>query len=63
MAEAVKVIVRCRPLNKREKDLKCGVVVQMDEKTGQVGLCKPGAEGQGEPPKSFTFDGAFFVNR
>eukprot|EP00117_Sycon_ciliatum_P033371 scpid22121/ scgid25693/ Kinesin-like protein KIF17; KIF3-related motor protein len=62
MAEAVKVIVRCRPLNRREKDLNCGVVVQMDEKTGQVGLVKPGAEGKKEPPKNFTFDGAFFVN-
>ena len=26
MAEAVKVIVRCRPMNTREKDLKCGLV-------------------------------------
>ena len=25
MAETVKVIVRCRPMNKREKDLKCKV--------------------------------------
>ena len=25
VAEAVKVIVRCRPMNKREKDLKCKV--------------------------------------
>lgn len=27
MAETVKVIVRCRPMNKREKDLKCKVCV------------------------------------
>jgi hypothetical protein len=25
MAESVKVIVRCRPMNKREKDLRCKV--------------------------------------
>lgn len=63
MAEAVKVIVRCRPLNKRETDMRCGVVVSMDEKMGQVALCKPGADGQREPPKTFTFDGAFYVKR
>lgn len=26
MGEAVKVIVRCRPMNKREKELKCKVI-------------------------------------
>ena len=61
MAEAVKVIVRCRPLNNREKTLNCGTVVAMDEKIGQVALSKPGPEGKKEPPKTFSFDGVFFV--
>ena len=60
MAEAVKVIVRCRPLNQREKDLNCEVVVQMDSSTGQCGLSKPGDKTQ--PPKMFTFDGAYYID-
>lgn len=60
MAEAVKVIVRCRPLNRREKDLNCEVVVQMDSSTGQCALSKPGDKTQ--PPKTFTFDGAYYID-
>ncbi|XP_068724675.1 osmotic avoidance abnormal protein 3-like [Montipora capricornis] len=60
MAEAVKVIVRCRPLNQREKDLNCEVVVQMDSSTGQCSLSKPGDNSQ--PPKLFTFDGAYYMD-
>lgn len=61
MAEAVKVIVRCRPLNDREKSMNCDTVIAMDESIGQVALSKPGAEGKKEPPKTFSFDGVFFV--
>ncbi|XP_001629592.2 kinesin-like protein KIF17 isoform X2 [Nematostella vectensis] len=60
MAEAVRVIVRCRPLNKREKDLKCETVLEMDSDTGQCRLHKPGDKTQ--PPKAFTFDGAYFID-
>ncbi|XP_028394014.1 osmotic avoidance abnormal protein 3-like isoform X2 [Dendronephthya gigantea] len=60
MAEAVKVIVRCRPLNKRETDMKCDVIVQMDSSIGQCQLFKPGEKEQ--PPKSFTFDGAYYTD-
>lgn len=60
MAEAVKVIVRCRPLNRREKDLNCEVVVQMDSSTGQCALSKPAEKSQ--PPKTFTFDGAYYMD-
>lgn len=60
MAEAVKVIVRCRPLNQREKDLNCEVVVQMDPAIGQCALSKPGDKSQ--PPKTFTFDGAYYMD-
>ncbi|CAH1787556.1 unnamed protein product, partial [Owenia fusiformis] len=61
MAEAVKVIVRCRPLNRREKDLNCKTAVKMDGKVGQctiTNLCDP----KNQVPKSFTFDGAYFTD-
>eukprot|EP00042_Codosiga_hollandica_P055475 m.778932 g.778932 ORF g.778932 m.778932 type:complete len:1027 (+) comp59124_c0_seq13:51-3131(+) len=53
----VKVLTRCRPLNRREKDLSCKTVVTMHQDTGDVELFRPDAES--EPPKRFTFDGAF----
>ncbi|KAK7026008.1 Kinesin-like protein kif17 [Halocaridina rubra] len=57
--ETVKVIVRCRPMNKREKDLKCECVVQMSNNTSCL-LTNP-ADPSGEP-KSFAFDGAYFID-
>lgn len=60
MAEAVKVIVRCRPLNGREKNLKCENIVQMDPSIGQCSLLKPGDKTQS--PKAFTFDGVFNID-
>ena len=57
MAEAVKVIVRCRPMNGREKDLKCKEVVGIDYKTAQCSIRNP-AEKKATP-KSFTFDGSY----
>ncbi|XP_057298227.1 kinesin-like protein KIF17 [Hydractinia symbiolongicarpus] len=60
MAEAVKVIVRCRPLNDREKNLKCQNVIEMDGSIGQCRLRKPNDKSQ--PPKAFTFDGVFFID-
>ncbi|XP_030850890.1 kinesin-like protein KIF17 isoform X2 [Strongylocentrotus purpuratus] len=59
MAEAVKVIVRCRPLNGREKSLKCKTCVKMDGKRGYCEILKPNSK---DPSKSFTFDGAYFVD-
>lgn len=59
MAEAVKVIVRCRPLNEREERLQCDVVVAIDTDIMQVQLKKPKNDG---PPKLFTFDGVYNVS-
>ena len=59
MAEAVKVIVRCRPLNAREKSLNCKTVVNMVGKRGFCEIKKPDSK---DPPKGFTFDGAYFVD-
>lgn len=60
MAESVKVIVRCRPMNNREKDLKCAVVINMDSKIGQCTIVNP--NDKKAPPKQFTFDGAYFLD-
>ncbi|XP_044856951.1 kinesin-like protein KIF17 [Mauremys mutica] len=57
-SEAVKVIVRCRPMNEREKALSCQAVVGMDSPRGQCFIQNPGATD--EPPKQFTFDGAYY---
>uniref|UniRef100_A0A914ZZR9 Kinesin-like protein n=2 Tax=Parascaris univalens TaxID=6257 RepID=A0A914ZZR9_PARUN len=56
MAESVRVICRCRPLNSRELSLKSKTCVQMDQQLGQVIL-----EGDG-PPKQFTFDGVYYID-
>ncbi|XP_069802978.1 kinesin-like protein KIF17 isoform X1 [Dendropsophus ebraccatus] len=58
-SECVKVVVRCRPMNERERDLKCLAVVTMDSSRGQCFIRKP--EGGEETPKQFTFDGAYYM--
>lgn len=58
--ETVKVIVRCRPMNTREKDLKCTTVINMDGKRGQCAIRNP--DDKKAPPKMFTFDGSYFVD-
>ena len=60
MAESVKVIVRCRPMNEREKNLKCKACISCDERVNKVSIFKP--DEKSFPPKNFTFDGAYFTN-
>jgi len=57
MAEAVKVIVRCRPMNERERGLKCGTVVDIDGQMARCSITNP--DDRNAPPKTFTFDGAY----
>ncbi|XP_077979218.1 osmotic avoidance abnormal protein 3-like isoform X2 [Glandiceps talaboti] len=59
MSEAVKVIVRCRPLNERELNMKCKTVMKMDGNKGQCAIVKPNSN---DPPKMFTFDGAYYID-
>ncbi|KAI2810228.1 Kinesin-like protein kif17 [Blomia tropicalis] len=59
-SEAVKVIVRCRPVNQREKDLKCKTIVSIDPSCGQCCLLNP--NDQSAPPKVFAFDGAYYID-
>ena len=57
--EAVKVVIRCRPLSAKEMQANNEVVVQMKTATGEIFVNKPTAD---EPPKQFTFDEAFDWN-
>ncbi|XP_070456477.1 kinesin-like protein KIF17 isoform X7 [Equus przewalskii] len=59
-SEAVKVVVRCRPMNQRERELSCQPVVTVDAARGQCFIQNPGAAD--EPPKQFTFDGAYSMD-
>ncbi|KAI3410394.1 Osmotic avoidance abnormal protein 3 [Globodera pallida] len=58
MAESVRVVVRCRPLNQREIRLDSKVCVAMDPSIGQCILHTDGAP----VPKAFTFDGVYFMD-
>ena len=57
-AESVKVIVRCRPMNDRERNMNCKQVVSMDGTRAQCSIVHPTDP---KNSKSFTFDGAFFT--
>ncbi|CAJ0580049.1 unnamed protein product, partial [Mesorhabditis spiculigera] len=57
MAETVRVVCRCRPLNDREKALNSKVCVDMEGQTGRVSLIADDS-----PNKDFTFDGAYFID-
>ncbi|KAJ8008742.1 hypothetical protein DPEC_G00081580 [Dallia pectoralis] len=64
--ETVKVVVRCRPLNRKEAAAAGapgipgggGGIVEMDVRLGQVVLRNPRAP-PGEPQKTFTFDSVY----
>ncbi|XP_053699464.1 osmotic avoidance abnormal protein 3 [Sabethes cyaneus] len=55
MAENVKVVVRCRPMNKREQAAGCTNVTQIENAT--VNLDNP--NDKSAPQKSFKFDSAY----
>ncbi|KAM8788768.1 kinesin-like protein KIF17 [Rhynchonycteris naso] len=59
-SESVKVVIRCRPMNQREQELNCQPVVTVDSARGQCFIQNPGATD--EPPKQFTFDGAYYMD-
>nr|XP_057912856.1 kinesin-like protein KIF3C [Doryrhamphus excisus] len=61
-SESVKVVVRCRPLNRKEQSNgPSGGIVQMDLRLGQVILRNPRAS-HSEPQKTFTFDAVYDAN-
>ena len=53
--ECVRVVVRCRPLSRKEIEQGRQQIVDMDLKAGQVTLRNPKLD-ISEPRKSFTFD-------
>uniref|UniRef100_A0A8P4GQ27 Kinesin-like protein n=1 Tax=Dicentrarchus labrax TaxID=13489 RepID=A0A8P4GQ27_DICLA len=53
----VKVVVRCRPLNQKEKMMGHKLAVNVDEIRGTITVNK--LETPHEPPKTFTFDTVF----
>ncbi|XP_072040133.1 kinesin-II 85 kDa subunit-like [Amphiura filiformis] len=56
--DCVRVVVRCRPLNEKEKGQGFKSIAMIDEVRGQVQITNPNAP-KGEPPKTFTFDTVF----
>ncbi|XP_071795698.1 kinesin-II 95 kDa subunit-like [Asterias amurensis] len=59
-AESVKVVVRCRPMNTKEKAEKYERVVDMDVPRGVITIKNP--KSTLEPPKQFTFDSVYNWN-
>jgi len=59
-AEAVKVIVRCRPMNTRELTMTCSDIIKIDGAIGQCLIRNP--NDKKSVPKAFTFDGAYDQN-
>ncbi|KAJ8360924.1 hypothetical protein SKAU_G00174490 [Synaphobranchus kaupii] len=57
--EAVKVVVRCRPMNKKEKVANFQRVVSVDVKLGQVMVRNPRVSSAHDHPKVFTFDSVY----
>jgi hypothetical protein len=58
--ECVRVVVRCRPLNAKERAEGRETIVDVDAKQGTVALrAAAGAAAGGDAPKAFTFDAAF----
>ncbi|XP_044136762.1 kinesin-like protein KIF3A isoform X5 [Bufo gargarizans] len=56
-SDNVKVVVRCRPLNEREKVMGSKMAVRVDEIRGTIAVHK--VDSMNEPPKTFTFDTVF----
>ena len=54
--ECVRVMVRCRPQNTREKNKGCSKVVQVDKNYNQILLFKPESK---EIPKTFAYDAVY----
>ena len=55
--ETVKVMVRVRPMNKKEHARGCQSILKVDKTLNQVGILKP--EGMNDPTKDFTFDSVY----
>ncbi|XP_068190317.1 kinesin-like protein KIF3B isoform X2 [Antennarius striatus] len=61
-SESIKVVVRCRPMNKKELAANFERVVSVDVKLGQIIVRNPKDASASEPPKVFTFDSVYDWN-
>ncbi|KAL0277188.1 UNVERIFIED_CONTAM: hypothetical protein PYX00_004555 [Menopon gallinae] len=59
MAESVKVIVRCRPMSARERELGFKNILLMDSECCTCSIANP--NDSTAPPKSFTFDSVYSI--
>ncbi|RVE70293.1 hypothetical protein OJAV_G00062520 [Oryzias javanicus] len=58
-SESVKVVVRCRPMNEKERAAGFERVVSLDVKLGQIMVKNPREASANEHPKVFTFDSVY----
>ncbi|KAM6961458.1 kinesin family member 3Cb [Aplochiton taeniatus] len=56
--EAVRVVVRCRPYNRKEQLMDCDNILQVDEKLGQITIRNP-KSAPDDPMKTFTYDSVY----
>ncbi|XP_034060929.1 kinesin-like protein KIF3B [Gymnodraco acuticeps] len=61
-SESIKVVVRCRPMNEKEKAAKFERVVSVDVKLGQIIVRNPREAAANEHPKVFTYDSVYDWN-
>lgn len=61
-SESVKVVVRCRPMNEKERAAKFEKVVSVDVKLGQIIVKNPREASASELHKVFTFDSVYDWN-
>ena len=59
MSEAIKVVVRCRPMNRKEQDRGCVSIINIDDNNNQIGITKPD---EVDNVKTFAFDNVFGEN-
>ncbi len=58
--ECITVVVRCRPMNRKENEESRKPIIQIDSENRQVAIINP--EAPNEQPKSFTYDATYDEN-
>ena len=59
MSEAIKVVVRVRPMNQKEKDRDCSSILKIEQENNQIAIQKPD---EIDNIKTFAFDNVFSEN-
>jgi kinesin family protein 3/17 len=55
--ECIQVVVRCRPMNKKETEEKRKSIIDIDIEARSVSIRNP--DNENEPPKTFTYDASY----